>query len=113
MTDKRLITPEDLYRMHWVNDPVVSPVSGAIAYVHKSVSEKFDGYRSHIRLLPAEGDQDVPFTSGEADAAPAWSPDGSELAFLRKRAISHRYGSCLPTEGSKTGYQLEARSQRL
>ena len=39
MTDKRLITPEDLYRMHWVNDPVVSPASGAIAYVHKSVSE--------------------------------------------------------------------------
>lgn len=85
MTDKRLITPEDLYRMHWVNDPVVSPASGAIAYVHKSVSEKFDGYRSHIRLLPAEGNQDVPFTSGEADAAPAWSPDGSELAFLRKK----------------------------
>lgn len=85
MTDKRLITPEDLYRMHWVNDPVVSPASGAIAYVHKSVSEKFDGYRSHIRLLPPNGDQDVPFTSGEADTAPAWSPDGSELAFLRKK----------------------------
>lgn len=85
MTDKRLITPEDLYRMHWVNDPVVSPASGAIAYVHKSVSEKHDGYRSHIRLLPAGGAQDIPFTSGEADAAPAWSPDGSELAFLRKK----------------------------
>ncbi|SEL46917.1 Dipeptidyl aminopeptidase/acylaminoacyl peptidase [Paenibacillus sp. cl141a] len=85
MTDKRLITPEDLYRIHWVNDPVVSPASGAIAYVHKSVSEKHDGYRSHIRLLPAGGDQDIPFTSGEADAAPAWSPDGSELAFLRKK----------------------------
>lgn len=99
MTDKRLITPEDLYRMHWLNDPVVSPASGAIAYVHKSVSEKFDGYRSHIRLLPAVGTQDIPFTSGEADAAPAWSPNGSELAFLRKKATSHRYGSCLPTEG--------------
>lgn len=85
MTDKRLITPEDLYRMHWLNDPVVSPASGAIAYVHKSVSEKFDGYRSHIRLLPAVGTQDIPFTSGEADAAPAWSPNGSELAFLRKK----------------------------
>jgi len=85
MTDKRLITPEDLYRMHWVNDPVVSPASGAIAYVHKSVSEKKDGYRSHIRLLPSDGGPDISFTSGEADTAPAWSPDGSKLAFLRKK----------------------------
>ncbi|GAB6928486.1 S9 family peptidase [Paenibacillus sp. JCM 10914] len=83
MTSPRVMTPEDLYRMHWVNDPVVSPVSGAIAYVHKSVSDKKDGYRSHIRLL--NGSEDIPFTSGEGDAAPAWSPDGSKLAFLRKK----------------------------
>lgn len=40
MTAKRRMTPEDLYRMSWVNDPVVSPASGAIAYVHKTVNEK-------------------------------------------------------------------------
>jgi len=85
MTAKRRMTPEDLYRMSWVNDPVVSPASGAIAYVHKTVNEKKDGYRSHIRLFPAGADRDIPFTAGEADGAPAWSPDGQQLAFLRKK----------------------------
>ena len=85
MTAKRLITPEDLYRMHWVNDPMVSPASGAIAYVQKSVSDKHDGYRSHIRLTTPDGSRDVPFTSGEQDGAPAWSPDGTKLAFTRKK----------------------------
>ncbi|NBD24679.1 S9 family peptidase [Paenibacillus glycinis] len=85
MGNERYLTAEDLYKMNWINDPAVSPASGAIAYVLKSVNEKHDGYRSHIRLLDAEGGESIPFTSGEADAAPAWSPDGSELAFLRKK----------------------------
>ncbi|KKO52363.1 S9 family peptidase [Paenibacillus sp. DMB20] len=100
MTAKRLITPEDLYRMHWVNDPMVSPVSGAIAYVQKSVSDKHDGYRSHIRLTTSDGSRDVPFTSGEQDGAPAWSPDGTKLAFTRKKD-DRRQVWIMPADGGE------------
>lgn len=85
MSEKRVITAEDLYRIQWVNDPVVSPENGAIAYVLKKVSDKHDGYHSHIRLMNADGTRDIPFTTGEQDVAPAWSSDGTQLAFLRKK----------------------------
>lgn len=85
MTAKRPIIPEDLYQMKWINDPVVSPAGGSIAYVLKTVSDDRNGYRSHIRLLSPDGSSDVPFTSGDQDGSPAWSPDGSRLAFVRNR----------------------------
>lgn len=85
MSEKRNMTAEDLYRIHWVNDPAVSPETGAIAYIRKSVKDDHGGYESHIRLISPSGGQDTAFTSGEQDSAPAWSPDGSQLAFIRKK----------------------------
>ncbi|MDO7905295.1 S9 family peptidase [Paenibacillus sp. JX-17] len=81
----RKITAEDLYKLSWVESPVLSPRDGSIAYVSKVVSKDQDGYRSHIRLISGGSRQDRPFTSGEHDSAPAWSPDGTILAFLRKK----------------------------
>lgn len=100
MNDKRVITAEDLHRIHWVNDPVVSEETGTIAYVLKTVNEKHDGYQSHIRLMAADGGQDVPFTAGEQDAAPAWSPDGSQLAFIRKKDETRQVW-LIPTYGGE------------
>ncbi|WP_054955956.1 alpha/beta hydrolase family protein [Paenibacillus dakarensis] len=90
MSEKRVITEEDLYRIQWVNDPVISPRDSSIAYVLKKVSEKHDSYYSHIRLMNADGSQDIPYTTGEQDTSPAWSPDGSRLAFLRKKNDVHQ-----------------------
>ncbi|MDR0268569.1 S9 family peptidase [Paenibacillus sp.] len=85
MNEKRVITTDDLYRMHWVSDPAVSPENGATAYILKSVNDKQDGYTTQIRLIKEDGSVDVPFAAGEQDGAPQWSPDGSQLAFLRKK----------------------------
>lgn len=74
--------------MHWVSDPVISSSDGSIAYILKSVADKHDGYRSHIRVIRPDG-TNIPFTTGEEDSSPAWSPDGSRLAFLRKKG-EHR-----------------------
>lgn len=100
MSEKRVITAEDLHRMHWVNDPVVSQQSGAIAYVSKTVNDKHDGYRSHIRLMDADGSRDIPFTAGEQDAAPAWSPNGSRIAFLRKHEDARQIW-IIPADGGE------------
>lgn len=84
MSEKRVMTAEDLYRIRWVSDPAVSPETGAAAYILKSVNDKHDGYVTQIRLIRPDG-SDVPFTAGEQDGAPQWSPDGTKLAFLRKK----------------------------
>ena len=39
MDNERYLTAEDLYKINWINDPAVSPASGAIAYVLRSVNE--------------------------------------------------------------------------
>ncbi|MCJ8011751.1 S9 family peptidase [Paenibacillus sp. KQZ6P-2] len=85
MSEKRVMTAGDLYRMQWVSDPAVSPENGATVYILKSVNSKHDGYVTQTRMIHPDGNGDVPFTAGEQDGAPQWSPDGSQLAFLRKK----------------------------
>ncbi|MBO2944289.1 S9 family peptidase [Paenibacillus sp. F411] len=100
MTTKRMITPEDLYRMKWVSEPAVSPVQDLTAYVYKEVSESREGYTSHIRLISHDGVEERVLTQGEQDSSPAWSPDGSQLAFLRKSG-SNRQVFMLPVNGGE------------
>lgn len=104
------MTAEDLHHIHWVSDPVISPWNGTIAYILKSVTNKHDGYQSHIRLIRPDGTDDIPFTAGEEDSNPSWSPDGSKLGFLRKKG-DHRQvwimssfgGEASPITDSKHG----------
>ncbi|WP_405171801.1 S9 family peptidase [Paenibacillus sp. FSL H8-0280] len=84
MMSQRGITSEDLYQITWVNDPTPSPNGGQLVYVSRKTNEARDGYCSHLRLLHLGSQKDRPFTSGEKDLSPAWSPDGSQLAFLRE-----------------------------
>ncbi|WP_342415641.1 S9 family peptidase [Paenibacillus sp. FSL R10-2782] len=80
--NKRSIVPEDLYGYQWISDPAVSS-DGTIAYVHKSIDRSKNDYHTHIRVVSLLGADDKPLTDGNKDSAPAWSPDGSKLAFLR------------------------------
>lgn len=84
MNSLRGITSEDLFQITWVNDPTPSPQGGQLVYVSRKTNEARDGYSSHLRLLNLENQKERPFTSGDKDHAPAWSPDGSQLAFLRE-----------------------------
>lgn len=99
MAEKRLITAEDLYRMNWIAGLDVNPANGTVAYLVKRVNEKRTGYQSNIRYINKEGG-DHQFTSGEQDAAPAWSPDGSQLAFLRKHEGKMQI-FCMPFSGGE------------
>lgn len=100
MSEKRVMTAEDLHRMHWVSDPAVSPENGAAAYILKSVNSKHTGYVTQIRLIKPDGSGDMPFTAGEQDGAPQWSPDGSQLAFLRKKGDARQVW-LLPAHGGE------------
>ncbi|SEK05536.1 S9 family peptidase [Paenibacillus polymyxa] len=99
-TTKRRITADDLYRFHWVSDPAVHPTSGEIAYVEQYINKERTDYNSAIWLLPFEGKAPIPFTYGPKDETPVWSPDGSQLAFLRS-ADGKRQVWIIPARGGE------------
>ncbi|HEY0512354.1 MAG TPA: S9 family peptidase [Thermoanaerobaculia bacterium] len=81
---KRPITETDLFKFVWTADPEISPDGRQVVYVRVTVNEKKDGYDTALWIAPTDGGQPPrPFTSGPADTAPRWSPDGSRLAFVR------------------------------
>ncbi|WP_172195033.1 S9 family peptidase [Saccharibacillus qingshengii] len=100
MSEKRGLTAEDLYRFVWVGAPDVSKADGRIVYTERTVNAAKDGYHTRIRVLSPDGSKDTVFTSGEQDASPSWSPDGSRLAFVRKQGDKRQIW-LLPADGGE------------
>lgn len=63
------------------SDPAVSPDGKRVAFSVSVVDSKDDRYRRRIWLAEEGGVR--PFTAGDGDSLPVWSPDGRRLAFLR------------------------------
>ena len=60
-------------------DPAAFPPNGSIVFDRTT-----DGHGQHLWISNADGSNDRKLTSGEViDMWPAWSPDGSTIAFVR------------------------------
>ena len=107
---RRRLHEGDLARLRWVLDPAVAPDGSSIAYVLKDVHPDDPDTRYRYRLMLVESGNDpavdgtgrnlLPLDAGPV-RAPAWSPDGSRLAFLR------------PSGGASQVHVLDLRSGRV
>ena len=79
--------PADINKLVWAGEPALSPDATRVAYVVTSVDKKANRYRSRVWLTATDGSGvPRPVTAGEwDDRSPAWSPDGSALAFVTTR----------------------------
>ena len=82
---KRPITADDLNRIHYVEDPQISPDGRYVAFVKVNPDALNKTYIRNIWLLPLPTGEAFQLTRGDKDGGPRWSPDGSRLAFVSGR----------------------------
>ncbi|OMF07939.1 peptidase S9 family protein [Paenibacillus amylolyticus] len=80
--NQRPIMPEDLRHYRWISQPVISP-NGQVAYVEQTIDQDKNEYNTQIRGISLDGDEDIALSDGTKDSSPAWSPDGTQLTFIR------------------------------
>jgi len=99
----RLVRPSDVYKLRWADDPRISPDGGTVAFVAWGVDREANDYRASIWLVPRDGSGEPRrLTRGEKqDAAPRWSPDGTQLAFVSNRETKAKQLYVLPVDGGE------------
>ncbi len=88
---RRMLAPDDFYRVLDVSDPHVSPDGLWVAYVVTANDREADEAKSAIWMASWDGAQRLALTSAaEGTGKPRWSPDGRYLAFIATPAGSDR-----------------------
>jgi dipeptidyl aminopeptidase/acylaminoacyl peptidase len=88
---RRVLTPDDLYRVEEVSDPQVSPDGLWVGYVVTLNDRESDEARSAIWMVSWDGNQRLALTAAaDGTAKPRWSPDGRYLSFVSTPAGSDK-----------------------
>lgn len=76
--------PSDLPKIRTLSSPTVDPGGRHVVFAVSRPDVEENTYVSSLWRLEVKGDAGpVPFTHGKVDSAPAYSPDGRTVAFLR------------------------------
>lgn len=87
MTQKRMLTAEDLYELKSVADPQLSNNGKDLVFVETLMSKEKNNYISNLYYIDVDKKSNpVQWTFGEdRNHSPCWSPDGTQLAFVSNR----------------------------
>ncbi|QUQ65186.1 serine hydrolase [Kutzneria sp. CA-103260] len=74
---------DDLYEMAFPSQPEMSPDGRRIVYTLRTADREADRNLTSLWQVDTGGGEARQLTRGTADSSPAWSPDGTTIAFLR------------------------------
>ncbi|MFK3678516.1 serine hydrolase [Microbacterium sp. NPDC090218] len=77
------VTVDDLLSVRTPEQPALSPDGTRIAFVLRTTDRDGDRDTRALWQVPSAGGTPTPLTHATADSTPVWSPDGTQLAFLR------------------------------
>lgn len=84
---KRLIKPEDVYRLKSISSPKLSPDGKWILYGLSKADSAKDRYESKLYMLSSDGSETIQLTDERTAGSPAWSPDNKYISFLSKSKV--------------------------
>jgi dipeptidyl aminopeptidase/acylaminoacyl peptidase len=83
---RRALRVDDMFRIHDVRDPQISPDGQWVAYVVSTVDSAKDRSDTDIWMTSWDGAQTLRVTSSpDGEGTPRWSPDGRYLSFVSSR----------------------------
>ncbi len=90
--------PEDYYHLETVESPDLAPDGSCSVYVRGRIDAEEKESRQHLRLLSRKEDRQL--TTGKQDTAPAFSPDGRQIAFISARTEKKQI-HIIPVDGGE------------
>ncbi len=78
---------DDLTDLAVPSQPALSPDGDRVVYVVRTLDAAEDRNVDQLWTVPTSGGSPRQLTSGKADSSPAWSPDGTQIAFLREGQV--------------------------
>ena len=95
------ISPDLVYKLVSVASPSLSADGSTLAFARSHVDSESMETRSQIMALDMASGETAPFTSGDSDSSPRFSPDGRHLAFIRPDSGGRSQIWAMPTDGGE------------
>ncbi|MBO6575666.1 MAG: S9 family peptidase [Rhodothermales bacterium] len=84
--ERRALTVDDLFEIHSVGSPAVSPDGEWVAYSVRETSLEEESSETRLWMMPTAGGEAIPLTAkGGSAGSVAWSPDGRYISFTASR----------------------------